>query len=196
MPTSSSALADALEDEETTPGGEGRKGGGHHEEIFTVTVPSMVTVLLTDELILANRAELLRWDAYHNQLYSILYLSTKGEANSFLVRFVGRPNSRQQPDGQAAWKATGKKYLISPEQRRRMLMRKLNGMAMRPNQNSDRYLTDIFQQPDELEHIDESFAEACILDLILEGLSDEYEPIRSAAEWDPEISMKKNEITM
>ena len=65
--TSSSALADALEGEEPTPGGESIEGGEQHEEIFSVTVPSMATVPPTDGLILANRAELVRWDAYNKQ---------------------------------------------------------------------------------------------------------------------------------
>ena len=69
-------------------------------------------------------------------------------------------------------------------------MRKLNGMTMTPNQDSDEYLTQVFQQQDELEHIGETFTEARILDIILEGLSDEYEPIRFTAERDPEISLK------
>ena len=56
--------------------------------------------------------------------------------------------------------------------------------------------TEGFQQRDELEHIDESFTEARILDIILEGLTDEYEPIRFAAEREPEISLKGIEITM
>ena len=63
-------------------------------------------------------------------------------------------------------------------------------MTMRPNQDPDQHLTDIFQQQDELEHIGESCTEARILDLILEGLSDEYEPIRFAAERDPDILLK------
>ena len=58
--TSSSALADALEGEELTPGGKGVEGGGHDEEISSVTIPSTVTVPPTGELILANRFELER----------------------------------------------------------------------------------------------------------------------------------------
>ena len=59
MTTSSSELADALEGEELTPGGEGGKSGGRLEEISSVvTVPSMVTVSPTEERILANAAEL------------------------------------------------------------------------------------------------------------------------------------------
>ena len=64
-------------------------------------------------------------------------------------------------------------------------MRKLNGVTMRPNQYPYQYLTEVFQQRDELEHIGESFTEARILDIILEGLSDEHEPIRFTAERDP-----------
>ena len=50
-------------------------------------------------------------------------------------------------------------------------------MTMRPNQNIDEYLTEVFQQRDELEHIGGSFTEAEMLEIILEGLSDEHEPI-------------------
>ena len=83
----------------------------------------------------------------------------------------------------------GEKYRSSSMQRRRLLMRKLNGMTMRRNQDLDGYPTQVVQQRDELEHIGETFTEARILGIILEGLSDEYEPIRFAAERDPEISL-------
>ena len=65
-------------------------------------------------------------------------------------------------------------------------MRKLNGKTMRLNQDPNENFTEIFQQRDELEHIGESFTEARILAIILEGLSDEYETIRFAAEQDSE----------
>ena len=106
--TSSSALADAMEGEKPTSGQEGIEGGGQHEEISSMTVPSMATVPSTDELILANRTELVQWDAYNKQPYSVLFLCTEGAANSCLVHFDGRPGSRQQPDGQAAWRARAK----------------------------------------------------------------------------------------
>ena len=67
-------------------------------------------------------------------------------------------------------------------QRLRILMRKLNGMAMRPNQDPDEYFAKVLQQQDELEHVSESLKEARILDIILEGLNDEYKPIQFAAE--------------
>ena len=68
---------------------------------------------------------------------------------------------------------------------------KLNGMVMTPNKNPDDYLTEVFQQRDELGYTGESFTEARIFDLILEALSDEYEPIRFSAEWYPENSLNK-----
>ena len=74
-----------------------------------------------------------------------------------LVRFAGRPSSRQQPDRQAAWRVIDEKYLNSSMQRRHILMCKMNGMTMRPNQDPDEYLTEVFQQRDELEHIGESY---------------------------------------
>ena len=71
--TSSPALADTPEGEELTPGGEDGAGGGEYEEIYSVTVQSMATVSRTDELILANRAERVRWDAFNKQLHSVLF---------------------------------------------------------------------------------------------------------------------------
>ena len=47
--TSSSALVDAMEGEEPTPGREGIEGEGQHEEFSSVAVPSMATVPSTDE---------------------------------------------------------------------------------------------------------------------------------------------------
>ena len=78
----------------------------------------------------------------------------------------------------------------SSVQRRRILMRKLSGMIMKPNQDSDEYLTEGFHNRNELEHSGESFTEARILNPIPEGLSNEYESVQFAAERDPEISPK------
>ena len=58
--TSSSALVDAMEGEEPTPGREGKKSKGQHQEISSVAIPSIGLSPSTDELILANRAELLQ----------------------------------------------------------------------------------------------------------------------------------------
>ena len=142
-----------MKGEEPTSGGEGIEGGGQHEEISSVTVPSITTVPSTDTLILANRVDLIQWDAYNKQIYSVLFLCTKGATNSFIFRFAGRLGSRQQPDGQAAWRAMNEKYLNCSMQRRRILMRKLNGMIMRPDQDPDENLSEVFQQLNELEHM-------------------------------------------
>ena len=48
---------------------------------------------------------------------------------------------------------------------------------MMPNQDPDEYLTEVFQQQDDLEHIGERFTETRILDLILKELNDEYKSI-------------------
>ena len=69
-------------------------------------------------------------------------------------------------------------------------------MVMMSNQEPDEYLTKVLQQRDELEHIGKSFTEARILDFILEGLSDEYKPVRFVAERDPKTLLKEIEITM
>ena len=55
-----------------------------------------------------------------------------------------------------------------------------NGMVMMSNQDPDEYRTKVIQEGGELEHIGESFTKARISYLILEGLSDAYEPARLA----------------
>ena len=140
----------------------------------------MVEIL--DELIFTNGAELERRDAYNKQLFSALFLSTKGEANSFLFRFAGRTDSRQQLDGQAAWKEVTDKYLNSSVQRLRILILKLNGMVIMPNQDPGKSFAEGFQQWDALEKIGESCTEVRVFGRILEGLGNEPELIRFAAE--------------
>ena len=53
------------------------------------------------------------------------------------------------------------------------MIREPNAMVRMPKQNPDEYITEVFQQRDELEYIDESFTKTRILSLILEGLSGE-----------------------
>ena len=67
-----------------------------------MTVPPTVTIRPTDELILANGAELEHWYPHNKQLSSVLTLSTKCETKSFLMHFAERSDSRQQRDEQAA----------------------------------------------------------------------------------------------
>ena len=75
-------------------------------------------------------------------------------------------------------------------------MRKLNGIVIMPKQDLDEDLTEVSQQRNEFDRIVDRLTEARILDLILKGLSDEYEPIPFAAEREPEISLEEFETTM
>ena len=101
--TSSLTLADALDSEKPTPGDE---QFGWNEEISLVTVPP------TDELILTNGAEHERWDTYNKQPYNVLFWLNNSPTRSFPVHVAGRPDSRQQPNGHAAWEAMTEKISI------------------------------------------------------------------------------------
>ena len=107
--TSSSALTAAFKGEELALVGKGGECGGRQDKISSVKVSLMVTVPLTNESILTYGAELERWNANNKQRFSVLIIYFKGAANSFLIRFAGRPDSRQQLKGQAAWKAIAEK---------------------------------------------------------------------------------------
>lgn len=70
-------------------------------------------------------------------------------------------------------------------------MHQLGSKIMSPNQDLDHYITKVYELRDKLKHIGESFSEARIMDLILEGLTDDYQQIRFAVERDPDISFKQ-----
>lgn len=150
----------------------------------------------TDERIVSNQTILDDWDGFKKQRFDVLLLSTTGIANGFLVRFTGRPDSDHQPDRQGASRAMTEKCLNFSMQRRCLLMRQFDSKIMSPKQDPDQYMKEVHQLRDEVEHIGETFSETRIMYLILEGLTDDYEQIRFAAERDPDISLKEIEVTI
>lgn len=74
------------------------------------------------------------------QLYSVLYLTTKGAAASFLL--LCEPRADYLADGKAAGDGLVEKYFNSSRQRRRILVRQLDGMIMRFEKDPDRRVYD------------------------------------------------------
>ena len=101
------------------------------------------------------------------QLVSVRSYFLTGATDSFLIRFAGEADPRQQSDGQAAWKAMIKKYPNSSTHQRSVLVRQLNSIVIMQNQDPDENPIEMFQPRDDLDYTGKSFEEARILNLIL-----------------------------
>lgn len=77
-------------------------------------------VINEDGIVLCDRA--------NEQLFGMLYLTTTGPVNSYLLRF--EPRGSTTPDDEKAWDGLIAKYQNSSQQRRRILMRQLDDLTM------------------------------------------------------------------
>ncbi|CAN0018277.1 unnamed protein product, partial [Sphacelaria rigidula] len=138
--------------------------------------------------------EVERWDRCNQQLFHVLYLSTTGPAASYLLRF--QPKGSEKPNGKRAWGALISKYQNSSKQRTRILMRELNSVTMSPGQDPDTFLSKVYQLRDELDNVGEAISEERLADIMIEGLTSEYDLIKYNAERDPDLSIQSIETTM
>ncbi|CAM9523918.1 unnamed protein product, partial [Sphacelaria rigidula] len=99
-------------------------------------------------------------------------------------------------DGKIAWEGLVGKYENSSKQRRRILMRQLDNMKMSPGQDPDVFLTKIYELRDQLVYMGEPISDERLTDIVVEGLTDEYDRIKYDAERDPDFSISDIEITM
>ncbi|CAM9796794.1 unnamed protein product, partial [Sphacelaria rigidula] len=95
-----------------------------------------------------------------------------------------------------AWDGLVSKYQNSSKQRRRTLMLQLDGITMAPDQDPDVFFSTVFQLRDELRCVGEVVSEERLTDIIIEGISDEYDLIKYNAERDLDLSISDIENTM
>ena len=75
-------------------------------------------------------------------------------------------------------------------------MRELNSSSMSPGQDPDTFLSRVYQLRDELENAGETVSEERMTDIVLEGLTSDYDLIKYNAERDPDLSIQDIEMTM
>ena len=75
-------------------------------------------------------------------------------------------------------------------------MRELNSTSMSPGQDPDTFLSRVYQLRDELENAGETVSEKRMTDIVLEGLTSDYDLIKYNAERDPDLSIQDIEMTM
>ena len=67
-----------------------------------------------------------------------------------------------------------RKYRNSTRQRRRILKQQLSHMVMTDGQDPNAFINEVYYLRDELVDMGEVFNDDSILDIVLEGLTDEY----------------------
>ena len=136
------------------------------------TLPAATSVLwATDDNIL-NLEDIKHWHRDNRLLFDFLFLSTSGAAASFLLHF--KPKRGELANGKADWDSTVRKYQNSICQLRRILKHQLTHMAMTDGQDPDIFINKVYYVRDELVDMGEVFNDDSILDIVLEGLTDEY----------------------
>ncbi|CAN0398258.1 unnamed protein product, partial [Scytosiphon promiscuus] len=95
----------------------------------------------------------------------------------------------KRADGQQAWRALLVKYENNSTQRRRTLMRKLDNSKMEEGEDPDVFFVQLDQLADDLESMGEPVTKHRVMDIILSGMTSEYELVRFQAMKDSEFSL-------
>ena len=110
--------------------------------------------------------------------------------------FKSESNLGKRANGQEAWQALLVKYENNSTQRRRTLMRKLDNFKMEDGQDPDMFFVQVKQLADDLENMGEPISKHRVMDIILSGMTNEYELIQFQAMKDSEFSLDDLKFTI
>ena len=142
------------------------------------TLPAATSVLWATDYNISNLEDIPNWHCDNRLLFDSLFLSTSGAAASFLLQF--KPKREKLSNENAAWDGMVTKHQNSTGQRRRTLKQELTQMVLTEGQGPDIFINEVYSLRDELVYMGEVFNDDSILDIVLEGLTDEY--LRSTPE--------------
>ena len=136
------------------------------------TLPAATSGLWATDDNISNLEDIKNWHRDNRLLFDFLFLSISGAAASFLLQF--KPKRGELAKGKAAWDGMVRKYQNSTRQRRRILKQQLSHMVMTDGQDPEVFINELYYLRDELVDMGEVFNDDSILDIVLEGLTDEY----------------------
>ena len=158
------------------------------------TLPAATSVLWATDDNISNLEDIKHWHRDNRLISDFLFLSTSGAAASVHLQF--KPNRGELANGKAAWDGMVRKYQNFTRQRRRILKQQLTHMAMTDGQDPDVFINEVYYLRDELMEMGKVFNDDSILDIVLEGLADEYLQIKYSAEADDDFTLDRAVITM
>ena len=140
-----------------------------------------------------------QWNAASRDLYSILYMSTKtcGSA-ALLVLKHEKADSRSGAGGNGyeAWDELIKKYNYQSDEVIRTLRAKLEGVAMEPGTDPDVFFLQAARYRAELQRMGEPVTDRYFKDIIMQGISSEYDNIKLSVYRDPTYKLDEIQSTM
>ena len=157
------------------------------------TLPAATSVLWATDDNISNLEDIKNWHRDNRLLFDFLF-SPSGGAASFLILF--KPKRGELASEKAAWDGMFTKYQNFTRQRIRIMKQQLNQMAMADGQDPDIFINEVYYLRDELVDTGEVFNDDGLLDIVLEGLTDEYLQIKYSAEADDDFTLDRAVITM
>lgn len=98
------------------------------------------------------------------------------------------PKGLENPDGKLESEGLAAKYQNSSKQRHRILTLQLDNVKMSHGQDPDVFLTQVHQLRDEVVHMGVAISDERLTEIVIEGLTDDYDQIKYNAEHDPDFA--------
>ena len=124
-------------------------------------------------------SKLAAWNTANENLYNVLFFTTKGAACSAVRRFAGKTLDEGSGHGQRAWAARREKFHGCSREALRAENAKMNSARMSPGQDPDEFLYELDTRRERLIACDppEGPTDRQFMDIILQALLLEYKRI-------------------
>ena len=130
------------------------------------------------------------FDQANKDLYAILFLVTEKPA-ALLVAKHAEDSRGTRGNGQAAMQELESKYLRITNESIRATQRALAESNMTAGQDPDEYINEATLLRERLSEMDEPITDRHFMDIILQGLTDEYKDVKLMTWKDPDMNLAK-----
>ena len=140
-----------------------------------------------------------QWDLASRDLYSILYVTTKNCGAAALIVLKCEDSERRSVaggNGFDAWMELVKKYDYQSDEIIRTLRAKLEQIRMEPGEDPDEYFLKAARYRAELLRTDEPITDRHFKDIIIQGISSEYDNIKFRVYRNPTFNPDEIQSTM
>ena len=136
-------------------------------------------------------SKLAAWNTANEDLYNVLFFTTKGAACSVARRFAGKTLDESSGTGKRAWAARREKSDGCSREARRAEHAKMNSARMSPGQDPDEFLYELDTRHERLNACDpsEGLTDRQFEDILLQALPPENGRIRTSHLEKPEFGI-------
>ena len=128
-----------------------------------------------------NSTAVASWEHANENLFSILFFTTKRSANNVVKRHMSKTREDGVGNGQAAWSVLEEKYSSHTKEATRAYHEKLHSTEMKLGDDPDDFLYTMDGFRERLEDMGQPVPDERYEDIILQALPAEYERVRTAS---------------